>query len=98
MKKKITSDEKIISGKWLESENGVINDENGKRIEYLTDHYLEKIDTDSSGWNILYKDPADGRLWIKTYPNSEMHGGGPPQLKQISLTEAKKQFQVNIKP
>jgi len=96
MKQKITPDEKIISGKWLKSENGVITDENCKRIEYLTDHYLEKIDTDSSGWNKLYKDPADGRFWVKTYPNSEMHGGGPPHLKEISPTEAQKQFQVDI--
>lgn len=94
MKQNITPDEKLISGKWLKSENGIIKDENCKRIEYLTDHYLEKVDNDSSGWNILYRDPIDGRLWLKTYSNSEMHGGGPPHLKVISQFEAQKQFQT----
>ena len=94
MKQKITPDEIIISGKWFKSENEVIKDENCKRIEYLTDHYLVKIDTDPNGWDILYRDPTNGRLWLKTYPSSEMHGGGPPQLKEISQIDAKKQFQV----
>ncbi len=95
MKKKISPDEKVISGKWLKSENEIIKDENCKRIDYLTEHYLEKIDRDSSGWNILYRDPIDGRLWLKTYPSSEMQGGGPPHLKEISQIEAQKQFQIN---
>ena len=51
----------------------------------LTD---EKVATDSSGWDILYKDPRDGRFWELTYPDSSFHGGGPPRLENFSATEA----------
>jgi hypothetical protein len=62
------------------------------RIHDLTSTYLIKLGTDESGWDVLYQDPADGRLWELTYPQSGMHGGGPPQLEVLPLALAKQKY------
>ena len=49
------------------------------RIQQLIRDELVKIARDLTGWRVLYRDPKDGRLWQLSYPQSEMHGGGPGQ-------------------
>lgn len=44
---------------------------------------LEKVKTDSDGWEVYYIDKNNGEKWIAEYPYAEMHGGGPPQLRLI---------------
>ena len=44
------------------------------RIEHLTTKVFEPLAVSSDGWDALYRDPADGRLWERTYPSSELHG------------------------
>ena len=63
-----------------------------KRIDALIHEELEKLGYDSSGWEILYRDPADGRLWELTYPQSETHGGGPRRLHVIDSAEARQKY------
>jgi immunity protein 27 of polymorphic toxin system len=46
-------------------------------------------------WSKLYLDPVDGGYWELTYPQSEMHGGGPPQLVHISADAAKIKYGVD---
>lgn len=92
MKTEINPEETKISGGWIETEGGVSTDETSNRIEYLTENHLEKLAVNESGWEILYRDPNDGRFWVKWFPQSEMHGGGPPELKVIEAKEAKKKF------
>ncbi len=58
------------------------------RIEQLCRDYLLKVKEDESGWVKLYIDRNDLRFWLLTYPNSEMHGGGPPNLKAVSRKDA----------
>jgi hypothetical protein len=41
-------------------------------------------------------DPDDGRYWERTYPQSEKHGGGPPQLKCLTFQEASKKYGVSV--
>jgi hypothetical protein len=50
----------------------------------LIEHHLKRVGEDPSGWNILYRDPSDGRYWELIFPHSELQGGGPPTLCQIS--------------
>ena len=47
----------------------------------------------SAGWETLYRDPRDGRLWELTYPQSEMHGGGPRRLHVLSRDEAAAKYE-----
>jgi hypothetical protein len=49
---------------------------------------LRKITHDSSGWNTLYRNDASGELWEVTHPRSEMHGGGPRELRRASSENA----------
>jgi hypothetical protein len=66
------------------------------RIQLLIRSYLKKLGADDSGWDFLYQDPRDGRLWELIYPFSEMHGGGPPLLKLISIQEARKKYRLQL--
>lgn len=65
-------------------------DETSKRVRKLTSQY-EKLATTGGGWEMLYRAP-DGKLWEKTYPQSHLHGGGPPALRVITKAEAHEKY------
>lgn len=91
---KLANTQDNLIGKWI-YENGVMRkDETTHQIEWLINNHLKKIATDKTGWDVLYLDPDDKRLWELTYPQSEMHGGGPPSLINISNEEAKKKYSI----
>ncbi|QLC21036.1 hypothetical protein HFP51_01840 [Parasphingopyxis sp. CP4] len=84
----ISRNETNISGRWDSSSDRTVEDETCKRIRSLiSDHLIERRRS-TSGWDILYQDPNDGRFWELTFPHSEMHGGGPPELNAISAGDA----------
>lgn len=88
----IRPDETELVGRW-ESVNGTIQgDSVTSRIKKLTRDYLTKIARSESGWETLYRDPEDLRFWELTYPQSEMHGGGPPTLRCLSRQEVKRKY------
>ena len=64
------------------------------RVEWLVKFRLQRVAADPSGWNTLYRDPRDGRLWELTYPRSEMHGGGPPTLTLVAKDEARHRYEL----
>jgi hypothetical protein len=83
----INQDENCLVGKYLLSSRGVLEpDVVALRIQNLISGYLLKVM--DSGWEVLYKDPGDGRFWELTYPQSEMQGGGPPMLALLSKEQA----------
>jgi len=47
------------------------------------------------GWSILYADQTDGSLWELSYPQSEMHGGGPQMLRRLTDIEAREKYGSN---
>lgn len=67
-------------------------DETCQRITDMTAGYLIELGRDSSGWETLYRDPHDGRFWELTYPESELQGGGPPQLRYLPEEAAKLKY------
>ena len=87
---KLRPTETELIGRWQIANDRVRADATGERIEWLTTNWLEKIATskDSGGWETLFRDPGDGRYWERTYPMSEMHGGGPPSLFALSVEKA----------
>ena len=85
---KLKAEETDLVGHWTFTGDQVQKDEISLRIEGLINNYLERIGQDASGWNVLFRDPYDGRLWELTYPNSELHGGGPPRLTVLTKEEA----------
>ena len=87
-------DEVDLRGDWVvQTDRSVIAGATEKRIDRLTTQKLECIAKDWSGWETLYRDPRDGRLWELTYPQSEMHGGGPRRLHVLSRGEAAAKYE-----
>jgi hypothetical protein len=89
------SSERLIAGAWTESDGAVASDEAARRIDWLVNQYLKRIGDGGDGRTTLYPDPADGRYWELTYPLSELHGGGPPQLAAISPTDASRRYALD---
>lgn len=86
--------ETTLVGNWIERAGKVVGDEACNRVNWLVERVLEEVavSSQSGGWDTLYRDPADGRYWERTYPHSEWHGGGPPTLACISEEAAKKKY------
>jgi len=91
----LTKRESELRGDWIPMDGKLWPNGTCKRIEWLVEDRLEKICTDPSGWDLLLRDPRDGRLWERTYPQSELHGGGPPMLKVVTLAVAKSKYGVD---
>lgn len=89
---KLTRQEIELKGEWTFDGNQIIPDEICKRIDWLKSAYLRKMATDSTGWDTLYVDPEDGRYWELIYPESGMHGGGPPHLINVSTEVARTKY------
>ncbi len=66
----------------------------GNRVkEYLEENCVE-LATDESGWETLYQDKSTKELWVRTFPDSHLHGGGLPLLTLLSESEAKAKFKT----
>lgn len=88
----IALNETEITGKWFMSHGRAVADETCQRIVDLTNGYLLEVCRDSSGWDTLYRDPNDGRFWELIYPQGDLQGGGPPQLRCLLADEAKGKY------
>ena len=92
---KLEPNETELIGRWVEKDGSVVKDEACRRIDaLLAGGHLTRITQDASGWEILYQDKEDGRFWEMTYPQSHMHGGGPPALRCLNGDEAKKKYNL----
>jgi hypothetical protein len=88
----VGKDETLIVGTWKLVGGKLVADEACERIAYLVKSYLVKVSTDVTGWDFLYKDPQSGKYWELTYPQSELHGGGPPKLEMITVEAARGKY------
>ena len=88
----IRPSETVLTGQWITQGGHPVADDVCKRILALTKSHLVEIGRDASGWNALYRDPNDGRYWELSYPQSELHGGGPPQLQCLTANEARQRY------
>lgn len=89
---RIDTTETAIVGSFVVSDGRVRADDNVARIETLRRSHLIELARSPDGWETLFRDPSDGRLWELTYPMSEMHGGGPPALTVVSPEAAAKKY------
>jgi hypothetical protein len=88
----ITASENSLVGSWQVIGGRVTSNEACARIAALTSGYLLELGHADGGWSTLYRDPADGRLWERTYPQSELHGGGPASLHVVSAEQARAKY------
>ena len=85
--------ETILTGRWIPNNLGSsVADDTCRRIDALVHTHLKELGRDDSGWDALYCDPDDERLWELVYPQSEIQGGGPPQLRCLSFVEARAKY------
>lgn len=89
---KLLPAETCLTGKWLLKDGRVVADEVCARIEELTQRHLLELGRDASGWDALFVDPDDGRLWELIYPESGLHGGGAPELRLLATVQAKQKY------
>ena len=89
---KLTPHDTDLVGQWLLKKGAVEADATCRKIEWLIAHQLVQLGADSSGWDELYRDPDDGRLWELTWPQSEMQGGGPPRLTCLTIEAAQRKY------
>jgi hypothetical protein len=82
----------VLVGQWERVGAILRADAVAVRIKELTDTCLTKIAVAESGWETLYRDPADVRLWELSHPHSEMHGSGPPKLRCLPIVEAQAKY------
>lgn len=89
---KLKPNEIELKGNWKLKGSSIKVDLVCERIEKLISEYLVEIAINENGWNKLFQDPEDKRYWELTYPESEMHGGGPPLLRYLSIQEARSKY------
>ncbi len=61
-------------------------------VEVYKHSHLHELADDRDTWENLYGCPETGRLWKEYRVHPEYHGGGWPELVQISPEEAKNKF------
>ena len=88
----IRPEETELVGRWEKIDGSVRTDAVANRIDELTQTHLTRVSVSENGWEKLPRDPVDLRLWELTYPQSEMHGAGPPMLRLLSLEDAQKKY------
>jgi hypothetical protein len=77
-----------IRGAWLDTGGKVVADAACERIEWLVKLRLERLGSDATGWETLYRDPSGGRLWstrirtANTLVAALQCCGVPPRLTQ----------------
>ena len=58
---------------------------------------LVQVVVDDINWKVLHRNPTTGEYWKEFFPQSGMHGGGPPVFVKISEEEAKREFKIELK-
>jgi len=92
----IKPSETVLTGQWILRGGRPVADDVCNRILALTKSHLLEVGRDASGWNTLYRDPSDGRYWELVYPQSELHGGGPPELRCLTVEEATQKYGAQL--
>jgi hypothetical protein len=92
MIEELSPNETLLVGTWMLKNGNITEDPVSLRIRWLIRSSLKRNATDATGWDTLYEDPRDGRLWELIYPQSEMHGGGPPLLRVVTEVEARQKY------
>jgi len=94
---KLHSSEIELVGTWVDADGRVRCDATCERILWLTQNHLRKVAASKQvgDWETLFQDPDDGRFWERTFPQSEMQGGGPPRLRVLTPEEAHAKYQLD---
>jgi hypothetical protein len=90
----LAPDEERLDGAWLETPEGTVGDEVDRRIFWLVRHRLRPREIAHGGWDQLFVDPRDDRLWELTFPHGSLHGGGPRRLTHLAPELARAKYSL----
>jgi hypothetical protein len=85
-------EESELVGNWVVRDGRLLSDEVETRIKNLIDNDLREVHRQN--WGRLFIDPSTGVYWEPTYPQGEMHGGGPMKLSRVAHDEALRKYGV----
>lgn len=92
MPEKPAAHETELVGRWQAGARKIKGDATCDRIAWLVSQYLVPLGADACNWDELYRDPETGDLWERTWPQPELHGGGPPRLARIDAEAAREKY------
>jgi hypothetical protein len=64
----------------------------GKQGNDFANQNLVQLKVDDVSWKVLWENPQTGEFWKEYFPQSEVHGGGPPEFLKISEQQARQEF------
>ena len=73
-----------LRGEWVIRDGKVIAEGDSMSIDSLLVD-LERVADKEGGWTILYRHCKTHEFWELSYPQGEMHGGGPRRLRQMNI-------------
>lgn len=66
---------------WISEDGKMIARGDAAAIDDMLATKLEKVSSNASGWLVVYRHRETSQFWELSYPQSEMHGGGPRRLR-----------------
>lgn len=90
----LTPEETVLEGTWRWDGVTVVPSPECARIEALVTSALRLVAKSPDGWDCLFRDPGDERYWELTYPESHLHGGGPPRLAVLTPAVAAEKYHL----
>jgi hypothetical protein len=93
----LSPDEEQLTGHWIDTPRGPYGDAVEQRIFWLVTERLVALGSADGGWDWLFRDPRDGRLWELTHPKGSLHGRGPRQLTRIAPQTAAAKYDLPVR-
>jgi len=72
---------------WVSRDGNMCAEGDAKTIDDLLAQSL-RVRRSGDGWTSLYRHHATGEFWELSYPQAEMHGGGPRRLVKVPILTA----------
>jgi hypothetical protein len=85
-----------LDGRWIGEGSSAVGDAVEQRIRWLAAERLVALGSASGGWDWLFRDPRDGRLWELTFPQGSLHGSGPRRLAVVASDAAAEKYHVDL--
>lgn len=79
--------QRVLRGRWIVVDGTVVGDDTCALVREMVAQKLKRLAERDGGWRVLFWDPYEDVYWELTYPESDLHGGGPPELSELSAEQ-----------
>jgi hypothetical protein len=88
----LAPEEHLLTGAMVGEGSTMSGDSAEMRVRWLVAHRLQAVARSADGWDWLFVDPGDARLWELTFPHGSLHGSGARRLAVISQADAVRKY------